>query len=267
MPNSMTGFARSEQKESWGTITCELKTVNHRFLDLYFRMPEMLKELEIEFRHSMKKAMARGKIECSFQVQLNDANSAKLELNIDTAEQVLNACAAIASTGGNIAPVNPMDVMQYPGVLNKSTPNMENVHASAHNALASALSRLDEIRAREGQEMADIIGKRVDAMFEQLDVVKTAFPKIKKGMEKRLRDRLAELSAEPNPERIEQELVFLAQKMDIDEELDRLTTHLNEVQRVLATNEPIGRRLDFLMQELNREATRNRTLRISLIPF
>ena len=256
MPNSMTGFARCETKESWGTITCELKSVNHRFLDLYFRLPETLRELEIEFRQNMKNALARGKVECNFQLQLNDAQTSRLVLDTNAAEHVLVACGKIAAASHNVAvsPINPMDVLHYPGVLSNNTPESENIHNAAHKTLAATLSSLNDIRRREGDDMAAVIGHRVDAMYEQLDIVKAAFPAIKAGLEARLRDRLAALSIETNPDRVEQELVFLAQKMDIDEELDRLATHLSEIRRVLAADEPIGRRLDFLMQELNREA-------------
>lgn len=254
MPNSMTGFARAEVKEEWGTVTCELKTVNHRFLDMYFRLPESLRAAESDFRNHIKSALTRGKLECSFQVQTTSTELTAATIDLDAAKIISSKCDEIAAQMKSFAPVSPLEIMQMPGVaLTQSTEN-EKIAVAANAALIDALEKLSAIRAREGSDMADVISRRVDAMFTQLSDVTEALPQIRTQLEQRLRDRLAELQLDAQSERVEQEVVLLAQKMDVDEETDRLKTHLEEINRVLKSDKPIGRRLDFLMQELNREA-------------
>lgn len=254
MPNSMTGFARAEVKQDWGTVTCELKTVNHRFLDMYFRLPESLRIAEAEFRNHIKSAVARGKLECSFQVQTTDAQLTGANVDLNAAKMISIKCNEIAAQMDTFSPVSPLDILQMPGVTVAQSTENEKIVETAKAALKEALTKLGSIRAREGADMADVISRRVEAMFDQLSQVTTALPQIRNHLEQRLRDRLAELQLDAKSERIEQEVVLLVQKMDVDEETDRLKTHLDELKRVLTSDKPIGRRLDFLMQELNREA-------------
>lgn len=254
MPNSMTGFARAESKQDWGTVTCELKSVNHRFLDMYFRLPEQLREHEIEFRSQIKSALARGKIDCSFQLQVVSGQNAELSVDQERASQIVAACDQIAGNMKEAAEVNPLEILAFPGVLNNTDLDAEDLKTAALAALSRALETLSQIRRREGDEMAAIVGNRVDGMLEQVEQLKQSYPEIKQALEDKLTSRFAELNIETDAERLEQELVVLAQKLDIDEEIDRLQTHLEEIARVLKAQEPIGRRLDFLMQELNREA-------------
>lgn len=254
MPKSMTGFSRAEVKEDWGTITCELKSVNHRFLDVYFRLPDTLRELEIEFRSQIKGALSRGKIDCSIQLQVISGQDAGINLDLEKASQVISACQRLGREISDAAPLNPMEVLQFPGVLTTSDLDSKKLKVAALSVLKQALGSLNDIRLREGNEMATVVNRRVEAMLEQVAELKQFFPDIKEALENRLKGRFEELKIDADPERLEQELVILAQKMDIDEEIDRLQTHLEEIGRVLKAEEPIGRRLDFLMQELNREA-------------
>ena len=254
MPKSMTGFARAEIKEDWGTITCELKSVNHRFLDIYFRLPEKLRPLEIEFRSQIKAALSRGKVDCSFQLQIISGQDSTLSIDSEKAREVIAACETLAAKMTTAAPLNPLEVLAFDGIMNTSELDTDQIKSAAEKALKEALITLNEIRLREGNEMAAIVGLRVDGMREQIADLTKFIPQIKEALEARLKNRFEELKVDVDPERIEQELVLMAQKMDIDEEIDRLNTHLDEIARTLKSKEPIGRRLDFLMQELNREA-------------
>ena len=254
MPNSMTGFARAETKESWGSIVCELKSVNHRYLETYFRLPEQLRAFEIEFRSQIKKALSRGKLDCSFQLQITPGEASTLSVDKEKAKQVIGACEELAESLNTSTPLNPLEVLAFPGVMHSTDLDTEELEAVAKATLAQALTTLIEIRGREGEEMAAVVNKRVEAMRDQVAQLKQSYPEIKAALEARITGRFEELKIEVDPDRLEQELVALAQKMDIDEEIDRLHTHLEEIARVLQSKEPIGRRLDFLMQELNREA-------------
>ncbi len=254
MPKSMTGFARAETKESWGSIVCELKSVNHRYLETYFRLPEQLRAFEITFRGQIKKALSRGKLDCSIQLQINPGESSTLSVNTEKAQQVISACEDISKHLPTSTPINPVEILSFPGVMQATDIDAESLEAAAKATLAQALNTLNEIRGREGNEMAAVVSKRVNAMSDQVAQLKQSYPEIKAALEARLTNRFEELKIEVDSDRLEQELVVMAQKMDIDEEIDRLQTHIDEIGRVLKSEEPIGRRLDFLMQELNREA-------------
>ena len=254
MPNSMTGFARAETKESWGSIVCELKSVNHRYLETYFRLPEQLRPFEIEFRSQIKKALSRGKLDCSIQLQITPGSESTLSVDKDKAQQVINACQDLVEDLPASSPMNPIEILTFPGVMHSTDLDADELETAAKAALGQALITLNEIRGREGGEMAAVVGKRVQAMLSQVSQLKQSYPEIKAALETRLTNRFEELKIEVDADRLEQELVVLAQKMDIDEEIDRLQTHLEEINRILQSKEPIGRRLDFLMQELNREA-------------
>ena len=254
MPKSMTGFARAEVKQDWGTLTCELKSVNHRFLDMYFRLPESLRELEIEFRNRIKNALARGKVECSVQFQIGGNKGASLTLNKEKAEQIIAVCEELSPQLNNAAPIDALKVLEFPGVLLAEDIDAKLIQSAALEALSKALESLTDIRQREGDEMGAVVQRRVESLREHTEQLNKIFPELKAALENKLKTRLQELEIEVDPDRLEQEIVMLAQKLDIDEEIDRLRTHLDEIERVLNSNEPIGRRLDFLMQELNREA-------------
>lgn len=258
MPYSMTGFARSEYKCEWGTISCELKSVNHRYLDIYFRMPENLREFELQLRNQIKNRVSRGKFECNLQLQTQLDKSADTASNngfdADAAESIIQAAESIAAKMQNPAAIDPLDILRMPGVIANTDVDSEELKAAVEAALTQALDQHADMRLREGNEMARVIAQRIDSIGEQVELVKKIIPDIREALKQRLLDKLDQLDIETNPERLEQELVLQAQRMDVDEEIDRLETHMTEVQRTLELNKPVGRRLDFLMQELNREA-------------
>ena len=254
MPYSMTGFARSEVKCNWGTIGCELKSVNHRYLDMYFRMPENLREHELSLRNQIKSRVSRGKLECNIQLQTQVDAGSDQGFDAGAAESIIKAAEAIAKKIQAPAAINPLDILRMPGVVTNTAIDPEELKTALETALTEALDQHAAMRLREGAEMARVVAQRVDSIGEQVNLARKVVPEIRQALEQRLRDKLAQLDIETNPERLEQELVVQAQRLDIDEEIDRLETHMSEVKRTLKQDKPIGRRLDFLMQELNREA-------------
>lgn len=254
MPYSMTGFARSEHKSDWGSICCEIKSVNHRFLDIYFRMPDSLREFELDIRNLIKGYVSRGKIECSIQVQINPGHSRGSSYNAEAASAVIDAAEAIARQIDSPAAINPLDVLRMPGVSSSVEVEAQELFEAAKAALSQALEQHRQMRLREGNEMARLVEQRIDSIAEQVSIVRTVLPEIRNALKQRLLDRLDQLKVETDADRLEQELVYQAQRIDVDEEIDRLETHMQEVRNTLKEDQPIGRRLDFLMQELNREA-------------
>ena len=254
MPYSMTGSARSEVKCNWGAINCELKSVNHRYLDMYFRMPENLREHELSLRNQIKSRVSRGKLECNIQLQTQVDADSDQGFDAGAAESIIKVAEAIATKIQAPAAINPLDILRMPGVITNTAVDPEELKAALETALTEALDQHAAVRLREGAEMARVVAQRVDSIGEQVNLARKVVPEIRQALEKRLRDKLAQLDIETNPERLEQELVLQAQRLDIDEEIDRLETHMSEVKRTLEQDKPIGRRLDFLMQELNREA-------------
>ncbi len=254
MPYSMTGFARSEHKCDWGSIYCEIKSVNHRFLDIYFRMPDSLREFELDIRNQIKDRVSRGKIECNLQVQINPGQTSGQGFDLNAASAVINAAEQIAARIDSPAPINPLDVLRMPGVATSIEIEPEELYKAAKAVLSQALEQHRQMRLREGNEMARVVEQRIDAIAEQVAIVKNALPEIREALKTRLLERLDQLKVDADPDRLEQELVYQAQRIDVDEEIDRLETHMQEVRTTLKEDQPIGRRLDFLMQEFNREA-------------
>jgi len=253
MIHSMTAFARRESQGDWGTFTIELRSVNHRYLELGLRLPEEVRVLEPRIRDKMNQTLGRGKVDCNIRYQA-PAEYASLEINRELVTQLAHITREIDGIIYNPAPVNSFDVLRWPGVLQLPTPDPERLHAEAMNLLDAALAELVDTRAREGDKLKDLLLQRCTAMTDIVAQVNTRRPEVLARARERLDARLAELRGELDQARLEQELVLLAQRLDVEEELDRLNAHLNEVRRVLEQKEPVGRRLDFLMQELNREA-------------
>lgn len=253
MIHSMTAFARRESQGDWGTFTIELRSVNHRYLELGLRLPEEVRVLEPRIRDKMNQALGRGKVDCTIRYQA-PAEYASLEINRELVTQLAHITREVDGIIYNPAPVNSFDVLRWPGVLQLPTPDPERLHAEAMNLLDAALAELIATRAREGDKLKELLLQRCTAMTDIVAQVNTRRPEVLARARERLDTRLAELKGELDPARLEQELVLLAQRLDVEEELDRLAAHLDEVRRVLGQKEPVGRRLDFLMQELNREA-------------
>jgi uncharacterized protein (TIGR00255 family) len=255
MPRSMTGFARREAKLPWGTAVWEIRSVNHRYLEPSFRLPEDFREIEPNLREAMRKALQRGKVEASLSIQWEQAGETELGLNLDKISQITKATQHINELLGDAAaPVNALEILRWPGVIQKQELDREALQADVLTLFDSALEGLIEHRSREGAELEQLILQRLDGVSAQVVTVRKRMPEILAAQRERLQTKLAALQIDLEPERLEQEVVLLAQKADVDEELDRLDTHVIEVKRSMKQTDSLGRRLDFLMQELNREA-------------
>jgi len=251
----MTAFARQESDGEWGALQLELRSVNHRYLEVNPRLPEELRQLETKIRERIGKRLGRGKIDCTVRYQPPVAAAAgELQVNLELVKQLAHTSREVDGLIYNPAPVNSLDLLRWPGVLQSAAIDMEQLHGAAMTLLDAALEELDENRRREGDKLKAIILQRCDGAEAVVTAVRQRLPEVLAGVRQRLRDRLSELRQELDEGRLEQEMVLQAQKLDVDEEMDRLETHLAEVRRVLERDEPVGRRLDFLMQELNREA-------------
>lgn len=255
MPRSMTGFSRREAKLPWGTLVWEIRSVNHRYLEPSFRLPEDFREIEPNLRDAMRKALQRGKVEASLSVQWEQEGETELGINLIKVAQLTKASQQINGLlGAAAAPVNALDILRWPGVIQKQELDREALHKAALDLFESALEGLIEHRSREGAELEQLIVNRLASVSTHVAAVRTRMPEILAAQREKLQTKLAALQIDLDPERLEQEIVLLAQKADVDEELDRLDTHVIEVKRSLKQTDSLGRRLDFLMQELNREA-------------
>lgn len=255
MPCSMTGFARHEAKHPWGTLIWEVRSVNHRYLEPHFRLPDLIRELEPALREQLRKTLSRGKVEVAFTYQLgNGEGKQSLSLNQELLQQITEAVSQVNQQVDNTAPLNPLELLRWPGMIADHDIDRDELLAAALEAFKQTLKSLVEHRAREGEELKQLIEQRLQGISDQVKQVRDILPSILQGQRERLLEKLDALKAEPDQERLEQEMVYLAQKTDVDEELDRLDTHVTEVRRALKQKGSVGRRLDFLMQELNREA-------------
>lgn len=254
MTRSMTAFTRQQNEQSAGTLVWEIRSVNHRHLEPHFRLPESFRDIEAPLRDKLRKSLQRGKVECSLRYHSAEQSDSPLHVNTGLACQLRDAAQQVTELLANPAPINPLELLQWPGVLQQAEPDMKALRLSALELFDSAVSDLIDNRNREGAVLAQLISQRLDAISDVVVQVRTKLPQILTGQRQNLKNRLEDFKLDLDPSRLEQEMVLLAQKADVDEELDRLDTHVAEVRRVLTQKEAIGRRLDFLMQELNREA-------------
>lgn len=254
MLRSMTAFARQEQLSSWGTITWELRSVNHRYLEISLRLPETLRGLETTWRERIGAALSRGKVDGSLKLQTTGATASTMALNSALVERLLELADELEHRMGPGTGLRLADVLRWPGAVSEPEPDLEAMKTVLLATLDGALAELIATREREGQRTAELLQQRCAAMREQVAQVRARRPEVLTRWREKLLSRLTELPVEADPARLEQEMLFIAQRLDVDEELDRLDAHLDEIQAVLARPEPVGRRLDFLMQELNREA-------------
>jgi uncharacterized protein (TIGR00255 family) len=253
MIHSMTAFARAEQASANGTLSWELRSVNHRYLEPHLRLPESFRDLEGAVREALRNGLSRGKVECTLRFSDDNAGKA-LQVDLERAAQLVAAAESVAGLIKQPAALNPLEVLGWPGVLVADAADPQALNQSALSLFTEALNELKNGREREGSELAKLLNERLDSILEQVVALRELVPQMLAGQRQKILDRCAEMQAELEPQRLEQELVLLAQKSDVAEELDRLSTHVNEVRRVLKTGGQAGRRLDFLMQELNREA-------------
>ena len=251
---SMTAFAREEYRGDLGALVWEIRSVNHRYLEPYLRLPEELRAFEPVVRERLAKRLGRGKIDCTLRFKPGAGAEAGVEVNRQLVEQLLTAGSEVAGIMGVESALRPMDLLRWPGVIKEQEQDLGPVQQQALSLLESALGSLIETRQREGVRLGEMIAERCDQMQGLVGQVREMMPRILEAMRQRIRDRLQEVMEQLDETRLEQEMALIAQRLDVDEEMDRLETHLNEVQQVLERREPIGRRLDFLMQELNRES-------------
>ena len=254
MIKSMTAFARRAENTDYGQVQWEIRTVNQRFLDVNFRLPEIVRHLEVPLREKLRNALSRGKCDISLRLTTEQLANHDFAINEPLVKTLTETHARIAELARNGDRLTTTQIMQWPGVL--SEPDADE-KARDKTLLAQFDATLDDLlkaRQREGQAMQDVLLLRVSGIREQVSLVTEEFPAIQAWQKQRILDRFEEVNIDPDHDRLEQELVFLAQKSDIAEEIDRLNTHLDEIERILNKGGTVGRRLDFLMQELNREA-------------
>lgn len=252
MTRSMTAFARAEGTSELGALVCEVRAVNHRYLDVSLRLPEPLRAFEPELRATIEARLARGKVDLGVRLQEAQAGN---DLELDA--RVVDRLAALHVELGQRFPnarVETTELLRFPGVLRQPKVDADALKMAVLAVLDEALSDLIATREREGKRLAGLIAERLDGISRQVATLRGLMPEIRDALRKRLEGRLADLKQPVDPGRLEQELVLQVTRADVDEELDRLDTHVAEARRVLASDEPIGRRLDFLMQEFNREA-------------
>ncbi|MEL0082927.1 MAG: YicC/YloC family endoribonuclease [Gammaproteobacteria bacterium] len=256
MPQSMTAFARDETNGDTGTFIWELRSVNHRYLELNLRLPEQLRQIEPKVRNLLQDTLKRGKVDCTLKYLPPPNRSRQLQINHELIDGLIAAMAEIEPRmPANHRGATALDLLAWPDAIDPpDQPDDKQLIAEATNALKLALEQLCETRHREGKQLGQLINERLDSITLIVDQIFQRVPEILTQRGEKLRARITELATTIDPERLEQELVITAQKADEEEELDRLRIHLAEVRDTLQRNEPIGRRLDFLMQELNREA-------------
>ncbi|HEC13461.1 MAG TPA: YicC family protein [Acidiferrobacteraceae bacterium] len=254
MTLSMTAFARKDLTTESGDLSWEIRSVNHRYLEVGRRLPETFRALESSVREQVAKHLNRGKVECNLSFQANDAADEDLALDEALLKKVVDLAHQVEILAHNVTNLRTVDLLRWPGVVRSGRLDLESLHQRAMELLDQALQDLVQTRKREGECMAQIIAKRLDGMGNVIDQLKPVLPEIVSAYRQRLQERLADIQDRLDPARVEQEVVIFAQKADVAEEIDRLETHVAEVRRVLKKKGPVGRRLDFLMQELNREA-------------
>ncbi|HAG93176.1 MAG: YicC family protein [Pseudomonadales bacterium] len=254
MIRSMTAFSRKELNAPWGTLSWELRSVNHRYLEVHPRLPDTLRDLENPVRESLRSTLSRGKVECTLKLKAENLAPTRLEINETYVKQLLEAANRLTHMTGDTSGLSVTDLLGWPGVVTTPEADQSEIQQAALGLLQEALQDFVANREREGQMLNDIIIDRLDKIDAQVTVVRQHLPEILQAQKEKLLARLEEISANVDQERLEQEIVYLAQKSDVDEELDRLETHVKEVRRALKQGGAVGRRLDFLMQELNREA-------------
>jgi uncharacterized protein (TIGR00255 family) len=254
MISSMTAFSRAENRDEQGELVCELRSVNHRYLELFVRLPEELRALEPLVRERLTQRLGRGKVDCTVRFVPAKQAAASVVVNERLAQQVIDAAGQVGMLLHESVPPRAMEILRWPGVLETEEQDFAPVQKAAAELLERAIDGMIESRQREGDRLAEMIRQRCASMRGEVAKVRELMPQVIESIRDRLRNRLAEVSEELDQGRLEQEMALLAQRLDVDEEMDRLQAHLDEVESVLEWDEPVGRRLDFLMQELNREA-------------
>ncbi|RLA49145.1 MAG: YicC family protein [Gammaproteobacteria bacterium] len=250
----MTSFARESATTDQGVLTVELRSVNHRYLDCSFKLPDTLRLLEPRLREQAGKVLARGKLDCMIRLQAHPTNSGELQVNTEQLHKLLAATQIIKEQMGDASPISPLEILQFPGIYSAREQSDEALQKDARALFGRALDNMTQNRRREGDKLASLVLDRLQQVESQVTATHELLPALMQRQRDRITARIADLRIEVDHNRLEQELVYMAQKADVDEELDRLDAHVSEVRHTLEKGGPCGRRLDFLMQELNREA-------------
>jgi uncharacterized protein (TIGR00255 family) len=255
MIRSMTGFARIERQFDFGRLSWELRTVNHRYLEISVRLPEEFRAREVAMRERLGHFVSRGKLDATLRFHpAAGPGGSQVTLNREFARRLLEIQQEICELAGAAEPVRPVEILRWPGVVEDVLPDPAPLHQAAMDLLEEAAAELRQSRAREGAAINTMLTERLDGIAQWAREIRDWMPDIREGLRTRTLERIDDLQQPLDPGRLEQEVALLAQKMDVDEELDRLDAHVDETRRVLLREEPVGRRLDFLMQEFNRES-------------
>ncbi|MGQ8821650.1 YicC/YloC family endoribonuclease [Bibersteinia trehalosi] len=250
---SMTAFAHLELKKEWGNAVWEMRSVNQRFLETYFRLPESFRHLEMSLRERLRAALTRGKVECSLRIELNNNQNNGLSLNQEYAKQVIQSLQWLKETA-NEGEINLVDLLRFPGVVDSQQQDLDQIGKDLLESFEQILQDFIAMRAREGENLQNLIEQRLSAIAHEAAKVQAQMPEVLQWQKDRLQQRFEELNLQLDPSRLEQEMVLLAQKVDVAEELDRLQLHVKETMSILKKGGAVGRKLDFMMQELNRES-------------
>jgi uncharacterized protein (TIGR00255 family) len=251
---SMTGFARRERTGTFGTLVCEIRSVNHRFLDATLRLPDGCRALEPELRQSLAAVLKRGKVDCTLQQRPAAGGGGELDVDRDALARLLARITELRTVLPELARVDLIELLRWPGIVRGDDSDPELLATAGRELFAATLAELQLAREREGARLAVLIEQRCATLAAMVGTVRERAPAIQARIRQRFEERLRELGAQVDQERVGQEVLLLLQRLDVDEELDRLVGHVEEARRTLSATEPAGRRLDFLMQEFNREA-------------
>lgn len=250
---SMTAFARLEIKKDWGDAVWEIRSVNQRYLENYFRLPEQFRGLENTLREKLRQNLTRGKIECALRIESKKSANAVLNLNKELADQVIQSLRWLKAQAGE-GEINLTEVLRYPGVVEAQEEDLDVISQDLLLAFDELLHDFIAMRSREGEKLQGIIQQRLDAISIETDKVRGQMPAVLQWQRERLLQRFEEAQINLDPQRVEQEMILLAQRVDVAEELDRLQMHVKETANILKKGGAVGRKLDFMMQELNRES-------------
>lgn len=252
---SMTAFARAQSQNESGTLVCELRSINHRYLEISMHLPEAFRVLEMPLRDLIRDHLKRGKVECVIRYQLSPtADKALFNVNISLAQELCKASETIADLLKVSAPIYPTDILRFPGVMETREADLTKLEKEVFALVEKTLKDLVQARGREGEELKVLFLQRMELLQHELGKVRERLPSVLKEQQEKILKRFADVKLELDPNRLEQEMVMYAQRIDVMEEIERTETHIGEVRRILKQGGVAGRRLDFLLQELNREA-------------
>lgn len=254
MLKSMTAFARMEENHPIGNFVWEIRSINHRYLEVNFRLPEEIRALEFELRKVIQSRISRGKLDCSFRLRPTAESEVNLNINQKLLNSLLQQASELQKKVPEASALNPIELLSWPGVTEQNQIDQTELNRVATALFDKTLTALIENRQLEGERMQDLIQQRSKQLEQQVQAVRVRRPEVLSAIRNKITTRIEELQIDADQNRLEQELVFITQKLDVEEELDRLDSHLKELNSVLQNDQPVGRRLDFLMQELNREA-------------